>query len=472
MKLTQGISQSTILFQEDEHVEEIASALTFLLSQAPGKSVEIILGEDEFPIDHVHDAIEKLDLPIKITITYLSEFLWKRNYQNKAWLLLGKEDVFSVWVAHYEHQTHPTVLEVDLNQIKQNLSFYQSRLEAETSILVMVKANGYGLGATEIALYLEQLGVDYLGVAYTDEGVRLRQAGVKLPIMVMNPDEEAFHKIIQFDLEPEIYNFSGLEKLIETTTLYELEQPWPIHLKLESGMNRLGFQEYDIQDLMGILTKNQNTTRVASVFSHLASSDIPEHDDFTRHQIARFEKMAKELVDGFDYHIPRHILNTTGLVRFPEYQMDRVRLGLGVYGVEKCREEYDGITQVGTLKTRISQIKKIAAGETIGYGRKGKAEQDMSIAVIPIGYADGYTRRYGRGRTSVYIRGTACPTIGDTCMDMSMIDVSHLPDIQAGEEAVIFSPEHPIRDICGIVKLIPYEILTGIPFRVKRIFVL
>ncbi|MCF8280298.1 MAG: bifunctional UDP-N-acetylmuramoyl-tripeptide:D-alanyl-D-alanine ligase/alanine racemase [Bacteroidales bacterium] len=375
---------------------------------------------------------------------------------------------------------HKTVLEVNLGALLNNLRVYQSQLGPGTKMMVMVKAGAYGSGSTEVAKLLEFQNVDYLGVAYADEGVALRKAGIQLPIMVMNPEEATFEALVRYRLEPEVYslgllrNFQGfLENHFHQKSEKEIAPAQPIHLKFDTGMHRLGFEEQDLEALLKLLKPSSDAPffTVKTIFSHLAASEAPAHDEFTREQFARFKKMYDHLAEGLGYQPMRHILNSGGIVRFPEQQLEMVRLGIGLYGVDSSGLLQDRLQTVNTLKATISQIKTVAVGETVGYGRLGKAQRPMRIATLSLGYADGLLRRAGNGQFSVLINGHRAPIIGNVCMDMTMADVTDIPDAVEGDASVIFGKELPVQELAASLGTIPYEIFTTISERVKRVYV-
>jgi Alr-MurF fusion protein len=366
-----------------------------------------------------------------------------------------------------EQKIHKTVLEVNLSALVHNLNVYTSFLRPGTRTLAMVKAAGYGSGAAEVARLLEFHKVDYLGVAYADEGIDLRQAGVTLPILVLNPTAASFDPMYRFRLEPEIYSHDMLDDLIDFSSD---ERPMNFHLKLDTGMHRLGFELGDI-DLIIKKLGSQPQLRVQSIFSHLSASDAPQHDAFTHAQAARFVAMAERLTAGLGYAPTRHIANTNAIVRFAEYHFDMVRLGIGLYGVGSP-EVQNRLRTVSTLRATVSQVKTIAAGESVGYNRNsGLLDQARKIATISIGYADGLLRLAGGGRYAVGIRGQLAPTIGNVCMDMTMVDVTHMADVQAGDEVVVFGEQPTVSDLARCLQSIPYEVLTNISERVKRVYV-
>lgn len=365
-----------------------------------------------------------------------------------------------------QEKVHGTRLEINLDALVHNLNFYRSKLKPQTKMMLMVKAFAYGSGSYEVANLLQFHRVDYLAVAYTDEGVALRQNGITLPIMVMNPSPETFDKLLTFKLEPEIYSFRLLNSFVQHIGE---NQAATIHLKIDTGMRRLGFEEAEIPQLTALLQTLPHL-KVAAVFSHLAGSDEAKHNDFSHRQIATLERCAAAIEQSLGYSVIKHILNSPGIIRFPEAHFDMVRLGIGLYGLEVNNIEQNQLQTVGTLKTTISQIKKIPQDETIGYGRHGVATaHDTTIATIAIGYADGFSRAFSRGVGKVKIKGQLAPIVGNVCMDMCMVDITGI-DAQEGDEVIIFDDTHTISELAQYINTIPYEILTNVSERVKRVF--
>ncbi|MBV5312039.1 MAG: bifunctional UDP-N-acetylmuramoyl-tripeptide:D-alanyl-D-alanine ligase/alanine racemase [Prolixibacteraceae bacterium] len=390
------------------------------------------------------------------------------NYQHECILLKGARDFhFELISSVLQKKYHQTVLEIDLNAMIGNLNVFRSAIKPDTKVMVMVKAFSYGSGMAEIARILQFHKVDYLAVAVADEGIELRQAGIDLPIVVMNPEEHSFESMIEFRLEPNIYSdeiFNSFGKVLQQHAVVR----YPIHLKLDTGMRRLGFDSAEkVEQLTEKLLKQEQMI-VRSVFSHLAGADEAVHDEFTRDQIKLFQKLSLIVTEKLNYKIFRHILNSAGIERFPEFQFEMVRLGIGLYGVSACENKQ--IRSISRLKTCISQIRKIEAGETVGYGRKGITIQDAEIAVLPIGYADGYDRRLSNGVGKVYLKGQVVPVIGNVCMDMCMIDVTGL-NASVGEEVELMGEHILVSRIAETIGTIPYEILTGISQRVKRVYI-
>lgn len=389
------------------------------------------------------------------------------NFQNESILIKGARQFSFERIAHLLSQkVHRTVLEVNLNALTHNLHVYSQYLQAGTRMMVMVKASAYGSGSYEVARLLEFNKVDYLAVAYADEGASLRDAGIQLPIMVLNPDEQSFDQITRHQLEPEIYNLRLLKSLIH---YLPQGKEVAIHLKMDTGMKRLGFDADDLEELLVLLQANKNL-KIQSVFSHLAASEDDHEDAFSKQQVAKFENLYRLLTKKLGYQPLKHILNSSGIVRFPEHQMDMVRLGIGLYGIDSSDEIQEQLQVVQRLKATISQIKQVAPGETIGYSRKGVAKQALRIATISIGYADGLLRQAGNGNFSVYVNGKPAPTIGNVCMDMCMIDITAYPEVQEGDEVMIFGDQPSIRDLAKSLGTISYEVFTNISSRVKRVY--
>lgn len=363
-----------------------------------------------------------------------------------------------------ELKTHTTILEVDLDKMIHNLNHFRAKLSAGTKVMAMIKASGYGSGAAEVAAMLQDQRVDYLAVAFADEGAELRAAGITMPVVVLNADPDSFDQMVENHLEPEIYSFNSLREF-SATVLRHGFNTYPVHIKLDTGMHRLGFTEGETGELISDLKRLSNLS-VRSVFSHLAASDDDIHSDFTRGQIERFGKASDKIITAFpDIDTIRHITNSAGTERFPEAEFDMVRLGIGLYGFGSAGQD---LQPVSTFKSRIVQIKNIPEGDTIGYGRHGKGP--ATIATVPVGYADGLDRHLSRGKWSMLVNGLPAPIIGNVCMDTCMLDIT---DIEAaeGDEVVIFGPEEAsVTKMAEILGTIPYEILTSISSRVRRIY--
>jgi len=388
------------------------------------------------------------------------------QFSDEAILIKGARDFhFEKISALLQQKAHNTVLEIELDSITQNLNYYKSLVNPKTRIMVMVKAFSYGSGISEIANLLQFQRVDYLTVAFVDEGIELRNAGIKLPIMVMAPDEAGFDAIIENQLEPEIYSFNILEKFSAILEKNRLKN-YPVHIKLDTGMRRLGFDSSDIEGLKKVLLSS-NSIKVKSVFSHLAAADEDGSDKFTNQQIDLFTSLSQNIIESLEYPIIRHLLNSAGIERFPIAQFDMVRLGIGLYGISTVNQ--NSLENISTLKTTIVQIKSVDSKDTIGYNRLGKVKKPSKIATIPIGYADGLSRRLSNGVGKLYINGKLVPIVGNICMDMCMLDVSDV-NAKIGDEVIIFGKEYHISNIADQAGTIPYEIFTGISQRVKRVY--
>ena len=364
-----------------------------------------------------------------------------------------------------EKKVHETILEVNLDAIVHNFNQYRSKLKPETKMVCMVKAFGYGAGSYELAKTLQEHRCDYLAVAVADEGAELRKEGISIPIIVMNPEFSSFNVLFENHLEPEVYSFRLLDAMIRETERRGITS-YPIHIKIDTGMHRLGFQPEDVPAICERL-RAQSGVIARSVFSHLAGSDSYVFDDFTHQQLDKFTKAAGELESGLEYKVIKHILNSAGIERFAAYQMDMVRLGIGLYGVSASGQK--GLRNVSTLKTTILQIQNVPAGDSIGYSRMSYVKRDSRIAIIPIGYADGLDRHFSNGGGEVLINGQRCPIIGNICMDACMIDVTDT-HAQEGDAVIIFGDELPVSELSDKLKTIPYEILTSISPRVKRVY--
>ena len=392
----------------------------------------------------------------------------KIAFENETILVKGARHFhFEEIVSLLEEKTHETVLEINLNAISHNLNFFKSKLNPETKLMVMVKAFSYGNGGFEIAKLLSHHKVDYLGVAFADEGISLRLAGIDLPIMVLNPESTSFTAIIQHQLEPEIYSLKGLNAFLKLAEQKKLKK-FPIHLKLDTGMHRLGFEEENLSELISKL-KDNNTVEVKSILSHLAASDDMKFIDFTLSQIKLFEKMSSQIMQELQINPIRHLLNTSGITNFHQAQYDMVRLGIGLYGVSNDDEEQKLLENVGTLKSIISQIRTIEAGESVGYGRRFQAVNPTKIATIPIGYADGISRHWGNGIGYVVIKNKKAPIVGSICMDMLMVDITDI-ECKEDSEVVILGENPSVSFMANQLTTIPYEIMTSISQRVKRVF--
>jgi alanine racemase len=470
-------------------------ALDFLEQQKLHDKKTIILSDiftDGIAIEILYDQVKQLlsknkieriitigetigkqlnDLPNVISFATTQEFLQQFNlqsFQNETILVKGARGFnFHEIVVVLEEKNHETILEINLDAISHNLNFYKSKLKPETKIMVMVKAFGYGNGGYEIAKLLEHHKVDYLGVAFADEGIELRKAGISTPIMVLNPENSSFRAMIAYNLEPEIYSITGLQAFLKIAQEQNISN-YPIHIKLDTGMHRLGFEAHSISELCSVL-KNNNFVKVKSVFSHLAASDDLQFDDFTQLQFQRFDAMFEEIEKIVPSKPIRHILNTSGIFNYADKQMEMVRLGIGLYGIGNSEQELQSLENVSTLKTIISQIRAVLPEESIGYSRRFRVTQKMKVATIPVGYADGIRRAWGNEKGFVTINNQKATILGSICMDMMMVDVSKI-NCSEGDEVIVFGTNPKITEIATATGTISYEILTGISQRVKRIF--
>jgi len=387
------------------------------------------------------------------------------DFSNEIILVKGSRVFgFERIVARLQKQSHQTVLEINLNALEHNLRYFRSKLSPHTKVMAMVKALSYGSGGYEIANLLQHQRVDYLAVAFADEGVALRQSGISTPIAVMNPSLEDFSSLIQYELEPEIYSFRMLQ-LFNDAVKQQAVSNYPVHIKIDTGMARYGFAEIEIPQLLKSL--HESNLKIASVFTHLSGSDDARFDEFTHEQIAAFTYIS-ESFKPFGNDILFHVLNSAGIERFPNAQFSMVRLGIGLYGVSAV--DNSKLMHVSTLKTTISQIRKMVAGKTVGYSRRGEIVSDSTIAVLPIGYADGLRRSFSNGVGGVLIQGNYAPFIGNICMDACMVDITGIAASE-GDEAIVFGAEQTISDLAEKANTIPYEILTNVSARVKRVYV-
>jgi alanine racemase len=387
------------------------------------------------------------------------------EFQEAAILVKGARPFrFEKIVNRLESKIHGTVMEIDLAAVVHNLNFFRSRLKPGVKLMVMVKAFAYGSGSEEVAALLQYHRVDYLGVAYADEGIALRRNHITLPIMVMNPSEDSFNLLTEHRLEPEIYSMRLLHSLVGALK----GKSCKVHIKIDSGMHRLGFGEHDVDEMIDVL-RGHSEIEVVSIFTHLAGSDESEHDAFTRNQASKFKMLAEKVSALLGIKPLLHALNSPGILRFPDLQFNMVRLGIGLHGVDPTNEKHAGLQPVATLKTVISQIRQVEAGETVGYGRRGLANAPMTIATIAIGYADGFSRSNSRGVGEVVVNGKRAKVIGNVCMDMTMIDVTGI-EAEEGDVVTVFGKELPIAEVAIRNNTIPYEILTNTSERVKRVF--
>jgi alanine racemase len=492
LQLKKGINHSSII--DDSYSNDLASlkiSLEFLNQQNQHSKKTLILSEMEglaesdklqqklvsllnssqlqrfIWVGTDYDWLNNIDIETKTsfenTESLLSHFT-ELDFHNESILVKGaRKFLFERVVQRLALRSHGTVLEINLNAISNNLMLYRSLIPKGVKLMAMVKAFSYGSGSFEVANLLQFSKVDYLTVAFADEGVELRNAGIKLPIMVLSPDRDTFQTLLQHNLEPEIYSMSFLDEFIDFLKENDIHG-FNIHLKLDTGMHRLGFFPAEIKTVIEKL-KNQDQVHVQSFFTHLVASGDPNQDDFTLQQIKSYRSAAQELEEGLGYTFIKHVANTSAIVRWPEAHMDMVRLGIGLYGVDMDRN-FSNLEQVSSLKTTVTQIKELPAGETVGYDRKGVLSKDSKIATVKIGYADGYSRRFGNSVGKMQINGQLVSTVGNICMDMCMLDITG-QDVQVGDEVIVFPS---LLESAKAIGTIPYELLVNISSRVKRVY--
>jgi alanine racemase len=402
------------------------------------------------------------------SVEELKEQLSHLTFHEEVILFKGARKFGLEEIVHQlEEKVHQTVMEINLNSLIQNLSAYQRLLAPGTRVMAMVKAFSYGSGSFEIANALQYHKIDYLAVAYTDEGIDLRKGGIRLPIMVMNADVSGFDSLVEHNLEPDIYSLSFLKSF----NLYLNQEgitEFPVHIELETGMNRLGFSEEDEEEML-LMLRNGNFV-VKTIFTHLVGSENPLEDDFTNVQSENFLKRVQRIEASLGYTVIKHVANSSGINRHRNIHFDMVRLGIGLYGVDSSNDPDLHLTEVSTLKTTIAQIKHIEENQTVGYNRKGTVQRKSVIATVRIGYADGYPRAFSNGKGFMLVGGKQAPVIGTICMDMTMLDITDLPGIKEGDEVIIFGPALSVKQVAKWAGTIPYEILTGISQRVKRVY--
>ncbi len=452
------------VYQSGLNEKELHQRIASLLS---AKNVDTFIG-----VGKGMNRNSNLYPPSSLFFESTEDFLMKKGsseYARTAILVKGARDFrFERIVSILQEKTHDTILEIDLGALSHNLNYFRSKLKPGVKVMAMVKAFGYGSGAHEVASLLEFSKIDYLAVAYTDEGVSLRKAGISLPVMVMNPERSSLPMLIRYKLEPEIYSFRTLENFVKALHSTEAIVPFPIHIKLDTGMHRLGFEFPDMKRL-GEIILSRPDLKIASVFTHLAATDESTHDAFTKQQLELFEECVALLEKITGQKFLKHALNTGGIERFRNAQYEMVRLGIGLYGVSASGEDQKFLKSVSTLKTVVSQIRKIPAGDSVGYSRKFIASKEMTIATIPVGYADGLRRSLSNGIGYVIVRGKKAPIVGNVCMDMTMIDVTTV-ECSEGDDVEIFGPDISLHEFSKLSGTIPYEVLTSLSQRVKRIY--
>lgn len=461
-----GINDSIIINDTyNLDLDAFRSSLEYQLSIAKGKPRVVIVGTNE-----EHSAVEAILKDFEpIEYHFVSgPHDSIPEFSNAVVLIKGKRTLHMEQLAlRVRAKKHQTYLEINLAALRSNISYYKSNIPAETKVLAMVKASSYGSGIDDVGKYLERIGIDYLGVAYADEGVQLRNAGVQVPILVMNTEEAGFADCVLYNLEPCIYSTEQLDDFIRRL-IYEGKTDYPIHLKLETGMNRLGFLPDEIPGLIRKLS-SQTEVRIKSVYSHLATSDDP-NSSFVHKQAERFQKISDEIRDKIPYSFDRHILNSEGILNYPEYHFDMVRIGIGMYGQTSHDIHKPHLSPVISWYSAVSQTRDIVAGQSVGYGQSEAPKEKTRIAIIPVGYGDGFRRMLSQGKGGVYIRGKWCPVIGNVCMDMIMVNVGEM-DVQTGEVVEIIGPNQTLESMAKRMQTIPYEVLTGISRRVHRVYI-
>ncbi|UZD21574.1 bifunctional UDP-N-acetylmuramoyl-tripeptide:D-alanyl-D-alanine ligase/alanine racemase [Algoriphagus halophytocola] len=499
MRLTLKAGVNDSLLIDDTYNNDLAGlkvALDFMQQQRPKKRRVLILSDflqqgdpnplyrevaelaDRYAIDLVIGVGTQISLLEKQlnakflqfeTTAQLMNQLNPDSFQNDLILITGARVFgFEEVVNRLQQMVHGTTLEINLNSLTHNYNFFKKLISPQTKVMIMVKAFAYGGGAVEIANLVQTMGADYLGVAFSDEGIALRKQGITLPIMVLNPMMESFALCSEYDLEPVVFSLEFFQNLATWCSTHQKQMK--IHLDLDTGMHRLGFEPKHISALNLLIAENPQL-EIASIYTHLVGADEQVHREFTLHQLHTFERMKDQILGNLSYRPLIHALNSAGIVAFPEWQFDMVRMGIGLYGVDLTGNYNSNLRTISTLKTTVSQVKEIKAGETVGYSRMGKLEAGGKIATLAIGYADGYDRRFGNGKGYVLIHGQKAPLVGNVCMDMCMVDVTGL-DVKTGDVAVIYGEKIPLIELAKLIGTIPYELHTNISTRVKRVYYL
>ncbi len=456
------------IMQSGKNADELYSAVARLLHEKKINRL-VAVGEQVSAHRQLFEKYTEIESHFYPSIETLEHDLARLHFKEESILIKGAR-VFELERIEklLEQKVHQTVLEINLSALAHNLKEYQRMLNPSTKIMVMVKAFGYGSGSYEIANLLQFHKCDYLAVAYADEGVELRKAGISLPIMVMNPEETAFDLLLDHNLEPEIFSF-GLFKQFDEFIRNEGLQNFPVHIKLDTGMHRLGFMPSEIERLCHELKKT-SSFKIQSVFSHLAASEDKKQDEFTQQQDYHFSKACQQIQAACGYTFLKHIANSAAIFRHPSMQYDMVRLGIGIYGVDSAATGKINLKEVSVLKTTIAQIKELKKGDTVGYGRKSFLQRDSVIATVRIGYADGYSRLLGNGNGRMIVNDKMATVTGNICMDMTMIDITDIPGVKEGDEVIVFGKQLPIQNLASWAGTIPYEIMTSISQRVKRLY--
>ncbi len=454
----------TDILDSNENSQELYSEVSELVNEQNFDKV-FLIGDE---ISNFHELFTSETFTFNNTNQFIDSKVIN-DLENQVILLKGARKYEIEKIKEIlELRKHDTVLEINLNAILHNINFHKSLLKPETKMMAMVKANAYGLGSYEISEFLQHHHIDYLGVAFADEGVELRKKGITTPTIVMNPEQHSYDAVIEYNLEPEIYSLRVLELFNEQLIKSGNQQKYPIHIKLETGMHRLGFKDFELDELTEKL--NTMNVKVQSIFSHLSSSDVPEEKEFTLNQIETFEKNSIYLINQLDYKPLRHILNSAGITNYSDYQYDMVRIGIGMIGETSNKSIKKQLQNSVSFKTVVSQISEVKIGESVGYSRKYKADHDTKIATIPVGYADGIPRLVGNKVGNVGINKKLCPIVGNVCMDMMMINVENA-NVKEGDSVVIFNSNPTLEEFAKYCQTITYEVLTSISPRVKRIYI-
>jgi alanine racemase len=470
METFEGINGNTIINDTyNLDVDALTHSLEFQLRIAGNRKRVVIIGLDD------ENTIRKAELESSVE-AFKPDFLHiisqneqlPQTFENSVILIKGTRKANMQRLAkQFRLKNHKTFVEIDLSAVRKNIMVFKNKLQPETKILAMVKAQSYGSGVEKMAHFLEQQGIDYLGVAYTDEGVELRKQGIKLPILVMNAEEDGFEDCINYHLEPAIFSFNQLDQFVKEL-IFQSQTDFPIHLKLDTGMKRLGFELQDVQRVCEIL-QAQPEIRVKSVYSHLADADNRRDKRFSEHQIQRFNQAVYTLSQNLNYPFDRHILNSEGVANYPTAQFEMVRMGIGMYGLSSNPTVKQKLKPVMRWVSAISQVKILAKGDSVGYSRTFVAEKETKIAVIPVGYADGFKRSLSNGQGGVFIQDKFCPTVGRVCMDMIMVDVSKL-QVKEGDRVEIIGENQTIEKFAENMQTIAYEVMTSISKRVHRVY--
>lgn len=501
LEMKNGINDSLLI--NDTYNADLSSfkvALDFMNQQSGNKHKMIIFSdfvETGIPPDELNrqmaalinasgvEYVTAIGTIVKNTDTYLDPFIYfdtylttsdylksvkRKSIKNRAILIKGARVFEMEKITNFlSDKNHTSVLEIDLHAVESNLSYFYRQLSGDTQVIAVIKASAYGSGSSELAQLLEFRKVGYLAVAFIDEGIELRKSGIKMPIMVLNPDETGVTDMLQYDLEPEVYGIDQLDYIIEAVNIQDSKQ-LKIHLKIDTGMHRLGF----LADELDMVIQRLNETKsvvIKTIFTHLSSSEDPNDDDFTHLQARIFDTCYQTIIAQIGYAPSRHILNTAGIVRFPEYHYDYVRLGLGLYGIDSTHTIVEHLVKAHTLKAKVIQIKSVAKGSSIGYNRKGYLPDGGKVAIVSIGYADGLMRNLSNGNYSLMINSELYPIIGNICMDLTIVDISNAAGINVGDDVIIFNEDMPIENLAIAASTIPYEILSRISSRVRRLYI-